>query len=64
MHPHLSGAALGEASMIDFRRLCSVVATLAHGIWLNLGSAVLLPQCCSRPSACSTISDAKTSTAW
>jgi len=29
MHPHVSGAALGEASMIDFRRLCSVVATLA-----------------------------------
>jgi hypothetical protein len=44
MHPHISGAALGEASLIDFRRLCSVVATLAHGIWLNLGSAVLLPE--------------------
>ena len=29
MHPHVSGAALGEASLIDFRRLCSVVAT--HG---------------------------------
>jgi deoxyhypusine synthase len=44
MHPHVSGAALGEASMIDFRRLCSVVATLGHGIWLNLGSAVVLPE--------------------
>jgi deoxyhypusine synthase len=44
MHPHVSGAALGEASMIDFRRLCSVVATLAHGVWLNLGSAVMLPE--------------------
>jgi hypothetical protein len=44
MHPHVSGAALGEASMIDFRRLCSVVASLAHGVWLNLGSAVLLPE--------------------
>ena len=29
MHPHVSGAALGEASLIDFRRLCRVVAT--HG---------------------------------
>ena len=29
MHPHVSGAALGEASLIDFRRLCSVVATMA-----------------------------------
>jgi hypothetical protein len=44
MHPHVSGAALGEASLIDFRRLCSVVATLAGGVWLNLGSAVLMPE--------------------
>ena len=44
MHPHVSGAALGEASLIDFRRLCSVVATLQDGIWLNLGSAVVLPE--------------------
>ncbi len=44
MHPHVSGAALGEASMTDFRRLCSVVDTLAHGVWLNLGSAVVLPE--------------------
>lgn len=44
MHPHVSGAALGEASMIDFRRLCTVVATMAHGVWLNLGSAVVLPE--------------------
>src|SRR4029077_10921836 len=44
MHPHVSGAALGEASLIDFRRLCSVVATLRQGVWLNLGSAVMLPE--------------------
>jgi hypothetical protein len=44
MHPHVSGAALGEATMLDFRRLCSVVATMAHGVWLNLGSAVVLPE--------------------
>ncbi|MBY0522346.1 MAG: hypothetical protein K2R98_03070 [Gemmataceae bacterium] len=44
MHPHVSGAALGEASMIDFRRLCSVVSTMQHGVWLNLGSAVVLPE--------------------
>jgi deoxyhypusine synthase len=43
MHPHVSGAALGEASLIDFRWLCSVVATMEHGVWLNLGSAVVLP---------------------
>jgi hypothetical protein len=44
MHPHVSGAALGEASLIDFRRLCAVVDTLAHGVWLNLGSAVIMPE--------------------
>jgi hypothetical protein len=44
MHPHVSGAALGEASLIDFRRLCSVVATLQDGVWLNMGSAVILPE--------------------
>lgn len=44
MHPHVSGAALGEASLIDFRWLCSVVATMQQGVWLNLGSAVVLPE--------------------
>jgi hypothetical protein len=44
MHPHVCGASLGEASLIDFRRLCSVVATMARGVWLNLGSAVIMPE--------------------
>jgi hypothetical protein len=44
MHPHVSGAALGEASLLDFRKLCGVVATMAHGVWLNLGSAVVMPE--------------------
>jgi hypothetical protein len=44
MHPHVSGAALGEASLIDFRRLCSVVATMERGVWMNLGSAVIMPE--------------------
>jgi hypothetical protein len=44
MHPHVSGAALGEATMIDFRRLCTVVSRLREGVWLNLGSAVVLPE--------------------
>lgn len=44
MHPHVSGAALGEASLIDFRRLCSVVAGLGQGVWMNLGSAVIMPE--------------------
>ena len=44
MHPHVSGAALGEASLVDFRRLCTVVASLQQGVWLNLGSAVIMPE--------------------
>lgn len=44
MHPHVSGACLGEASLIDFRRLCSVVAGMRHGVWMNLGSAVIMPE--------------------
>ena len=39
-----SGAALGEASLLDFRRLCSVVSTMQDGVWMNLGSAVVLPE--------------------
>src|SRR5262249_25013875 len=44
MHPHVSGAATGEASLLDFRRLCTVVSGMAGGVWLNLGSAVVLPE--------------------
>jgi hypothetical protein len=44
MHAHVSGAALGEATLIDFRRLCAVVATMQEGVWLNIGSAVVLPE--------------------
>lgn len=44
MHPHVSGSALGEASLTDFRRLCTVVATMHQGVWLNLGSAVVMPE--------------------
>jgi hypothetical protein len=44
MHSHVAGAAVGAASMTDFRWVCRVVSTMAHGVWLNLGSAVLLPE--------------------
>jgi len=44
-HPEADGAALGEAAMIDFRTLCAVVADLLDGgVYLNFGSAVLLPE--------------------
>jgi hypothetical protein len=44
MHPAASGAAIGEASLRDFRYLTSVVARLAGGVYLNCGSAVVLPE--------------------
>ncbi|TAH36397.1 MAG: hypothetical protein EYC70_11400 [Planctomycetota bacterium] len=44
VHPGMDGAALGEGSMRDFRRLCQFVATLERGLWINLGSAVILPE--------------------
>jgi len=44
MHAEADGAAIGEATLLDFRKLCSVVADMAEGVWLNLGSAVILPE--------------------
>jgi hypothetical protein len=44
MHPKADGKALGECSLRDFRTLTSVVATLADGVYLNFGSAVILPE--------------------
>jgi hypothetical protein len=44
MHPAASGAALGEGSLRDFRYLTSSVARLGGGVYLNCGSAVLLPE--------------------
>ena len=44
MHPQVSGATLGEASMLDFRIFCSVVSRLGSGVYMNLGSAVVMPE--------------------
>ncbi len=44
MTPQLDGAALGKATLADFRLLCEQVARLADGVYLNLGSAVVLPE--------------------
>jgi hypothetical protein len=44
MHPHMDGAATGEATLRDFRTFSSVVATLEGGVYLNIGSAVILPE--------------------
>lgn len=44
MHPGADGAAIGAASMADFRLLAAVVAQMSQGVYLNLGSAVVLPE--------------------
>lgn len=44
MHPQASGAAIGEGSLRDFRYFVSSVARLEHGVYLNCGSAVVLPE--------------------
>jgi hypothetical protein len=44
MHPSASGAALGDASLRDFRYFTSCVARLGGGVYLNCGSAVVLPE--------------------
>jgi hypothetical protein len=44
MHPAASGAALGEGSLRDFRYFVSNVARLGRGVYLNCGSAVVLPE--------------------
>lgn len=44
MHPAASGAAIGEGSLRDFRRFAANVARLENGVYLNCGSAVILPE--------------------
>lgn len=44
MHPTTDGAATGAATFIDFRRFLTIVSELAGGVYINLGSAVLMPE--------------------
>jgi deoxyhypusine synthase len=44
MHPSCDGAAVGAASLRDFHRLTQLVAGLRQGVYLNIGSAVILPE--------------------
>jgi hypothetical protein len=44
MHPDASGAAIGAASLRDFRYFTSSVARLGGGVYVNCGSAVILPE--------------------
>jgi hypothetical protein len=42
--PEVSGADIGAATYTDFKILAGVVKELDHGVWVNVGSAVLLPE--------------------
>ncbi len=44
MHPQAGGAEIGEGSMRDFRVFCSIVSQLRSGVYINLGSAVVMPE--------------------
>ena len=44
IHPQMDGKATGEGSSRDFKLFAAVVANLEGGVYLNIGSAVLLPE--------------------
>lgn len=45
MHPQADGAALGAATLFDFRRFTEVIAAMTDGgAYLNWGSAVIMPE--------------------
>ena len=44
MHPAVDGRAIGEGSLRDFHLLTSVVSQLEGGVFINLGSAVIIPE--------------------
>ncbi len=44
IHPGFDAEMAGKASHLDFRLFASVVAALEDGVYLNVGSAVVLPE--------------------
>ncbi len=44
VHPGFDPGAMGKATHFDFRLFASVVAELEGGVYLNVGSAVILPE--------------------
>ncbi|MFH1350884.1 MAG: hypothetical protein ABII26_08085 [Pseudomonadota bacterium] len=43
-HPSVDGSAIGKTSHIDFRIFSNLVSKLEGGVFINLGSAVILPE--------------------
>lgn len=44
LHPDARGSSIGEASFIDFKLFTSVISDLDGGVYINLGSAVIMPE--------------------
>lgn len=44
MHPEADGSAIGKGSLSDFRLLAAVIGDMEGGVYINLGSAVMLPE--------------------
>ncbi len=44
MHPAADGKSIGEGSMRDFKLFSSVISDLQGGVYINLGSAVVMPE--------------------
>ncbi|MBF0318213.1 MAG: deoxyhypusine synthase family protein [Nitrospirae bacterium] len=44
MHPEADGRAIGEGSLRDFRLLATLIGRLEGGVFINLGSAVIIPE--------------------
>jgi deoxyhypusine synthase len=44
MGPSADGSAMGKGSLQDFRTFASLVARLEKGVFINLGSAVIIPE--------------------
>ena len=44
MHPGADGAAIGAGSLHDFHLFAAVVGAMNGGVYLNLGSAVVIPE--------------------
>lgn len=43
-HPNVDGAAIGATSHLDFRLFAGLVSRLKQGVFINLGSAVIMPE--------------------
>jgi hypothetical protein len=43
-HPTVDGASIGKASHLDFRIFAGLVAKMEDGVFINMGSAVIMPE--------------------